>query len=785
MSLFAQLNSGGIRQPDAVINGSSSLLPTSGAGIQLTTAKINQTSNLLGNISPYDYGPGRVSDDIVYKPVPHKIQKIVPQLTLPGMNETNFKLSHAVDDGDIAFALRTPQNARRDQVTDYSWFTKQHLGRAVDAIVNLPTLNYILAGLQYPPRAHRDQWKNFYASVAVDKDTIKFEDFQHPLKKFHAISCFVRDCVRPIGIVIGSENQGGQHQGNGAGAVDWPTDFVVTILVQGLCDNTANHWRCCEISAGDDLMLALAHTFPSDSDLQSPHLRKDDHSYGEGWKQGNFQKPKANQTYTLNHWRYGTIRQTLNADAEDFKNHGLVELIPASTTEVSKPWLLQAGPNVAEGVWHIARSQVMASSFARHEMAHAPGYRDDTQNLRGGPLIECQVDPLWEFPLFDDFLKRFKKNQNIMYEKLHQVVEKIHEDVSKEGAAWGTWSKLFFDDVETLSTEIKKPSNTLHATHNDILDFISKQSFIYRDDVEKFDHTFQNKDLSFKKDLILKNKFFYSLLFSKKFYDKPGFFNSDFTKTMFDKNELFQESITNEFEKIHSISKEKNNCCYLALFLLTLLRLYSAEGIKKTRDETLSQMIILCEISALYETLYFSRNFSENYFLIIFNLYKSDTTYSQPTYNFQSIKNICECFHEYCSEKQNRILNDPISGNLYKELNVHSHKTLKNKRKDFTFCTQLSDDKITKGVGFPTELAQRASVPLSAGAGAGREKETAGAATKGEAASGDAGDGGRAPKAARKGAVAARRVGGAGGSSGARVLGGVRVVPAGEGEEGE
>jgi hypothetical protein len=35
---------------------------------------------------------------------------------------------------------------------------------------------------------------------------------------------FIQDYIRPLGIVIGSENQGGQHQPGGS--VDFPVDFV-------------------------------------------------------------------------------------------------------------------------------------------------------------------------------------------------------------------------------------------------------------------------------------------------------------------------------------------------------------------------------------------------------------------------------------------------------------------------------------------------------------------------------------------------------------------------------
>ena len=51
------------------------------------------------------------------------------------------------------------------------------------------------------------------------------------------------DYTRPLGVVIGSDRQGGQHQGRvGGRGVDVPVDYTVTILVDGLCHNMLNLW---------------------------------------------------------------------------------------------------------------------------------------------------------------------------------------------------------------------------------------------------------------------------------------------------------------------------------------------------------------------------------------------------------------------------------------------------------------------------------------------------------------------------------------------------------------
>ena len=92
MSIFSGLQSGGIRGPDVVINGDGgTLLPSSASGVRFSSAKINQTSSLLSGIKPYSYGAGSTSDDISYGVVPQKIQKIVPQFSLPSDKNDNYR----------------------------------------------------------------------------------------------------------------------------------------------------------------------------------------------------------------------------------------------------------------------------------------------------------------------------------------------------------------------------------------------------------------------------------------------------------------------------------------------------------------------------------------------------------------------------------------------------------------------------------------------------------------------------------------------------------------------
>jgi hypothetical protein len=89
--LFSDLHNG-IRTPDVIMNQgptpSESSLPS---GFNATTdAQINYGSTLLGDIRPYSFGePSRLADQTAYMAVPHKIQKIVPELRLPEARNTD------------------------------------------------------------------------------------------------------------------------------------------------------------------------------------------------------------------------------------------------------------------------------------------------------------------------------------------------------------------------------------------------------------------------------------------------------------------------------------------------------------------------------------------------------------------------------------------------------------------------------------------------------------------------------------------------------------------------
>jgi hypothetical protein len=417
MSLFSGINNSKIKGPDVVINGDGgSLLPTAGSGIRFSSAKINQTSSLLSGIKPYSYGAGSTSDDITYGVNPHKVQKIVPTFTIPSESRDiegdMITMSHSVDDGDIAFTIRMVHD-KNSYIKHWNYFSKQNITRAVDPIINICTVNYILRGLQSNMGENEATWKSFLQCTGwpVDTPTFKLVDFRSGKYQHRNVSMFIQDYIRPLGIVIGSENQGGQHQGGGA--VDFPVDFVVTILVDGLCDNMLNIWKRTEIKAGDDLFLALCGTkFKRPTNIiKEEILHELEHleCYTEpdiGLFKYQFNKPgeendgriqrdkfveaKEDTSYVLNHWA-----PTQRTARFSYPPNLLFELVPTTSSEIREGSFL-GDDRRNRGLWHIARSQVHIRGCPLAQSAKQQTFRQDTANLKSGGLVQATIAPVWK-----------------------------------------------------------------------------------------------------------------------------------------------------------------------------------------------------------------------------------------------------------------------------------------------------------------------------------------------------------------------------------------------------
>ena len=159
----------------------------------------------------YEPGQGRMGSDRNYQQIPHRIQKIVPQIFLPYANESNSQLclalSHAVDQGDVAFILQTSRMQSliydRNTMRDASMTNLQIPGHT--AFINISTVNYLLASLQ----------RLTAKSLNCASWAVLARDLGYRYKLGHQrvnLLELVSTRLLPFGICAGSENQGGKHE---------------------------------------------------------------------------------------------------------------------------------------------------------------------------------------------------------------------------------------------------------------------------------------------------------------------------------------------------------------------------------------------------------------------------------------------------------------------------------------------------------------------------------------------------------------------------------------------
>ena len=365
MSIFDGISN--VRKPEVTMN--SGPLPTA-APPYFPSARINYASDLLGDgVSAYSYGAAdHVSDQTSYLNIAHRIQKIVPQLNLPNASsEGTFQLSHAVDVGDIGFVLRIDR--RGTVVPNIHAFDRLQLSRMIDPIVNLVTVNYLLAGLQrYWSRREAVNWQQLMVDLRFVDDAYG-ERFDFTVGD--ALR-FVNDMgtARPFGVPHTSEMQGGQHEG-ASGPVTYPVNFISTFFVSGLTRNICNIWSQHNISAGDDLILRLE---------KLPFSARD-----------------GSIKYHLNHWKKSVVVQQFR-----YEDGGINEgwqLVPAVLSTYAPSRVIENYDYRENGYWHICRSQVMFRNEATDDRRYldAPNsgiYHDDRASMRGA-LIEATLEPVW------------------------------------------------------------------------------------------------------------------------------------------------------------------------------------------------------------------------------------------------------------------------------------------------------------------------------------------------------------------------------------------------------
>lgn len=324
MSDFFSGLTSNVKYPDVVMQ-EGPLPPTSMVGYPAgfngqADARINQNKTLLGDLQPYAYGgPARLSTQTSYLNIPHKTQRIIPELNLPTATPTKqgghmFGLTHQVQDGDIAFVIKCLFTPGHDLVADKNKYARQGALWAIDSIVNLSTVNYILHGLQRYgfDKTEAKNWHQLWIALGIDEYMTPLICGENAQEKFSARMKQYNDMLNtlnyrmrtdtgtgtyatnaprpaqtnmlrinlmlalrtyrkliaeyltthvivPLGVPTGSDKQGGQHQaanGNRGGVVG-PVDFVTSLNVDGKCINMANFWKHNDINAGDDLMLIV------------------------------------------------------------------------------------------------------------------------------------------------------------------------------------------------------------------------------------------------------------------------------------------------------------------------------------------------------------------------------------------------------------------------------------------------------------------------------------------------------------------------------------------------
>ena len=407
---FADLRSG-IQFPQVVMNQGP--MPGSG-GLprplhDTVDGRINYNSSLLGNLTPYAYGePGYLSSQTAYLNIPHKIQKFVPIVYLPeakpGATDF-FDLPHPVDDGDLVFTLRLARNSLFCTGLKHGDTRRISTGTAVDPLINLATVNYILSGVQLGiSTSGGDLWSELLFNLDrrrfgkrmgmngrdYSKDPVLLSDIVH----------IVRHCIRPLGIARGSEKQGGQNEATLSPAT-WPVGFVISVTLDGKESNVMNLWHNYNLSAGDDMVLALKlmPLRPYTLNHYYKSIKRQNWFFqGEaGTKEryvwqlvpvlANLETPTKEEEDVMNK-RLRVVKPQMSklAPYPGTSGLGLAGARREETIDGTKPWQ-------ELGFWHIGRSQIMTGRYGVEEYWH----NDLANSLRTNHL-DITLQPYFTLP---------------------------------------------------------------------------------------------------------------------------------------------------------------------------------------------------------------------------------------------------------------------------------------------------------------------------------------------------------------------------------------------------
>ena len=367
---FSGLNSGQIKLPDTQMNVGP--LPSIAGGPAGSNGdpdgKINFNNNLLDGITPYAYGQSaRMGSDRNYQQIPHRVQQIINVLYLPTADNSDLvSMSHAVDQGDVAFTLTShrPQGILFDRTQQLDGAIANSTMPNRTAFCNLATVNYLLAGLQkhgnaismdVPNSGKRESgpWVRLAQDLNysfTNKDTCQ------------EILQMLRMHIIPYGICAGSENQGGKHE-TGYSPIQAAVNHVTTMTVDGQNRDLVNFWRAYSLDSGDELIYRL-ELLPVKS-------------------------------FTLNHYYKGTVHQTFPGN--QFKAWQLVPDVFRMTYNPSKDCNGRQRDVDAikydyriHGYWRVGQ---MFHHRLKNDMS-VENYSNDTVFLRGS-LLHVTFAPVW------------------------------------------------------------------------------------------------------------------------------------------------------------------------------------------------------------------------------------------------------------------------------------------------------------------------------------------------------------------------------------------------------
>jgi len=272
MSLLNGLINGAMVFPDSAINrDNGNLLPMPiNAGIQFRTPDgvYSDSSSLLpgGLYTPYAYGRAARISTQTQMAHPNRVALVIPKLFIPspesdGYDKQDPSLDHSVSDGDVVFTI-IMHKGMMGYGNQYCMAPYGYAAKSVP-IINLPTVNYILWGLQVGMKRNQNsRWKTFFNSLT--KGAIS--DFLDQELDIEFVWRFIRTYIRPLGVQHGSDTQGGQHEGDSNRIVTHgAVDYVSSYAIEGKLLHVNNMWRDYDVHENDDLVLSLRK-------MEAPHM---------------------------------------------------------------------------------------------------------------------------------------------------------------------------------------------------------------------------------------------------------------------------------------------------------------------------------------------------------------------------------------------------------------------------------------------------------------------------------------------------------------------------------